>query len=144
MTRNQIRSNWYKITSQVDFFLKLLPFHLLRWVNQNLPGFFCYIELIGVTLVNKIIQVSVVQFYNTSSVHCIVCSPPQVKSPSTTSPTLPHPNNPHTVVHIHEFFPLFFLNPTTVPHPAPQTSSQWQLSACFLSMGLSLFYLLVH
>ena len=27
------------------------------------------------TLVNKIIQVSGVQFYNTSSVYCVVCSP---------------------------------------------------------------------
>ena len=37
-----------------------------------------------VTLVNKIIQVSGVQFDNTSSAHCVVCSPPQVKSPSVT------------------------------------------------------------
>ena len=31
------------------------------------------------TLVNKIMYVSGVQFYNISSVYCIVCSPPQVK-----------------------------------------------------------------
>ena len=30
------------------------------------------------------IKVSTVQFYNTSSIYCIVCSPPQVKSPSFT------------------------------------------------------------
>ena len=56
------------------------------------------IEFIGVTLVNKIIQVSEAQVYNTSSVHCTVCSPPQVKSPfitiylpipSSTTPTPP-------------------------------------------------------
>ena len=37
---------------------------------------------IGVTVVKKIIQVSCGQFHNTSSVHCTVCLPPQVKSPS--------------------------------------------------------------
>ena len=46
--------------------------------------FLFFIEFTGVTLINKIIQVLGVQFYSTSSVHCIVCSPPQVKSPSTT------------------------------------------------------------
>ena len=40
------------------------------------------IEFFGVTLVNQIIQVSGVQFYNISSIHCIVCSSPQVKPPS--------------------------------------------------------------
>ena len=34
-----------------------------------------FIEFIGVALVNKIIQVSGIQFYNTSSVYCLVCSP---------------------------------------------------------------------
>ena len=57
--------------------------------------FFC-IEFIEVALVNKIIQVSGVQFYKTSSVYCIVCSPPQVKSPSTTIyPLIPSSNSPH-------------------------------------------------
>ena len=37
------------------------------------------------TLVIKIIQVSGVQFYNMSSLYCIVCSPPQVKFPSITN-----------------------------------------------------------
>ena len=48
-------------------------------------GFFSFFFLIGfimVTLVNKIIRVSGAQFHNTSSVHCIVCSPPQVKGMS--------------------------------------------------------------
>ena len=40
------------------------------------------IELIEVTLVNNIVQISGAEFHSTSSVHCIVCSPPQVKSPS--------------------------------------------------------------
>ena len=37
-----------------------------------------FIDCIGVTLVNRIMQVSGAQFHNTSSVHCTVCSPPQV------------------------------------------------------------------
>ena len=36
------------------------------------------IEYIEIILANKIIQVSSVQFHNTSSVNCIVCSPPQL------------------------------------------------------------------
>ena len=46
-----------------------------------------FIEFIGVTLVNKIIQVSDVQVYNASSVYCIVCSPP--KSSPHSSPFVP-------------------------------------------------------
>ena len=46
--------------------------------------FFLFFGFIGVTLANKIIQVSGAQFHNTSSVHCMACSPPQVKSPSVT------------------------------------------------------------
>ena len=47
---------------------------------------------IGVTLVNKIVQVSGAQLHNTSPVYCIVCSPPKVKSSSITiySPLYPH------------------------------------------------------
>ena len=43
-----------------------------------------FIEFIGVILVNKIIYTSDVQFYNTSLVYCIVCSPPKLESPSIT------------------------------------------------------------
>ena len=46
--------------------------------------FFLFTEFVGVTVVNKIILASGAQFYNTSFVHCIVCSPPQVKSLSVT------------------------------------------------------------
>ena len=45
---------------------------------------FFLIEFIGVTLLNKIIQVSDIQFYDLSSIHCIGCSPPHVKFPSVT------------------------------------------------------------
>ena len=46
--------------------------------------FFIFIEFIGVALVSKIIQVSVVQLHNTSSVYCTVQSPPQFTSSSVT------------------------------------------------------------
>lgn len=42
------------------------------------------IEFMGVTLLNKIMWVSGVQVYNTSSVCGIVGSPPHVQSPSLT------------------------------------------------------------
>lgn len=37
-----------------------------------------FIDFIRVTLVYKIIQISAIKFYNTSSINCIVCFPPQV------------------------------------------------------------------
>ena len=40
------------------------------------PYKFFFIEFIGVTLVNKIIQVSGAQFHNASCVQCIVFNPP--------------------------------------------------------------------
>ena len=78
------------------------------------------IGFIGVTLVHKIIQVSSIQFYNTSSVHCVVCSPPQVTSPSITIyPPLTPPPFPLVItmllsVSMRVFFPpeslhIFFL-----------------------------------
>ena len=76
--------------------------------------------------INKINQwVSGAQFYDTSSVYCIVCSSPQVKSPSITiyppytlfCPPTPFPSgNHHTFVCIYKgFFCLFvfLLNPFT-------------------------------
>ena len=55
-----------------------------RYLNHTTIQLFkkCLIELIRETLVDKIIQVSGVQFSNASSVYCIACSAPQVKSPS--------------------------------------------------------------
>ena len=62
--------------------------------------FLIFIELIGVTLVNKIIWVTSVQFDSTSSVYCNVCSPP---------------NN--RVSSHHHLLPLYpLLSP---PHPFP-------------------------
>ena len=79
------------------------------WVSEYFILFSIFIDCIGVTLVNEIIQVSGAQFCNTLSVHCVVCSPPQVRSPSVTiyspSPPLPPPSplpgNHHTVVCVH-------------------------------------------
>ena len=56
-----------------------------------------FIEFIGVTSINIIVKVSNVQLCNASSLYCIVCSPPKVKSPSTT---------------IYPPFTLFNLSPT--------------------------------
>ena len=50
---------------------------LIYYLKKN------FIEVFGVTLVQKVTQVSSVQLQNTPSVHCIVCSPPRVKSPVT-------------------------------------------------------------
>ena len=41
-----------------------------------------FIELVNVPLINKIIWVSGIQFYNTLSIYCTVCLPAQVMSPS--------------------------------------------------------------
>ena len=147
-----------QIPKTCDYYLiwlRLCIYNLwtLRWgyysrLRSSILLFFLFIEFIGVTLVNKIIQVSDTQFYNTSSVHGIVCSPPQVKSPSITIYLL------YTLFYLHLhllswqsphccssvlFLSLFFLVPP-FPHPA---LCPLQLSACFLSMNLSLFCLLV-
>ena len=78
----------YMCYSSVDGYLDGL--HFLAIINNAAMNigvlylFFLFIDFIGVTLVNKIIQVSDAQFYNTPSVHCIhhpkslsitICSP---------------------------------------------------------------------
>ena len=108
----------------------------LKIRNKTGMSAFTTYFLIGVTLVNKIIQVSGAQFYNTSSVHCSVCSPPQVKSPSITiyPPYPPPPLPPWQSWHccpcpwVLSFFPFLF-NPRTFP-----TSWPWQLSAGSLAL----------
>ena len=116
-------------------------------------SFISFIEIFVVTLVNKIIQVSGVQFYNTSFVHCIVCLPPQLKFPITVCPLLSAPfyillrpfpcgSNHHIVVCVYEV--LFFS--CLIPSPfSPSTSSTPALTAVsLLSMSLFLFHLLVY
>ena len=107
-----------------------------------------FIEFIGVTLVNKLIQVSSVQFSNTSFVYCIVCSSPKVKSPFL---TIDHPpplyslllsripflsGNRHAVVCVYEVGFLFFLIPS---HISPPSTLSLLSPVNLLSVSVSLF-----
>ena len=60
-------------------------------LKKKLYSFIYFIEFIGVTVVNKIISVSGIQFYNSSSVYCIVCvyHPTSSFLPSPFIPPLP-------------------------------------------------------
>ena len=73
--------------------------HLLRIIHQGNPFKKFLLNVLGWHWLIKL-YVSGAQFYNTSSVYCIMCSPPQVKSlsiticsllPSSTSPDPPFP-----------------------------------------------------
>lgn len=61
---------------------------------------FFLIKSIGLTLVNKLIQVSRAHFYDASSAYCVVCASPQVKSSVT--------------LHLTPFI-LFYLCPGPLP-----------------------------
>ena len=96
--------------------------HLIHWATpaRAIDESF-YIKFIGMSLVNKIIQVSGVHFYDTWSVYCFMCTPPKVKSSSIIiiyfgplytllPPCTFSSGNHHTVVYVYEFlFCLFFL-----------------------------------
>ena len=69
--------------------------YMLKKITKSIYGRKIFTEFIGVTLVNKIIQVAGTQFHNTSSVQCIMCSPPQVRSASTAIYPPPRPPAPH-------------------------------------------------
>ena len=84
--------------------IEVCCFFFFNLERDNWRVFFLFIEFIGVILVNKIIQVSGAQFHNTSSVPCIVCSPPQLTSPSITF-------YPHYTL-FHHLPPPFPSNPT--------------------------------
>ena len=80
------------------------------------------VGFIGMTLVNKITQVSGAQFHNTSSAHCTVCSPPHVSICHHLSPhtllylhLLPLPSNHYAGIHVHQFLLLFFSFCSTPP-----------------------------
>ena len=112
-------------------------------------AYFFFIEFIEVILVNKIIWVSDVQFYNTLAVCCTVCSPPQLKSPSFTiysplpSSTFPHLPSPLVITILLSVSMSFFslLNASTFS-PSPIIPF---LSDLFSkSMSLSLFCLLIY
>ena len=72
--------------------------------------FHCF-EFVGVTLVNKIIWVLGVQFYNTLSVYCIVCSPPNVQFPFITvyPPFTLYLSGNHTIICVYEIFKKDFI-----------------------------------
>ena len=94
--------------------------------------------------INKILQVSSAQFYDTSSVHCTVCSPLHVKSSSITvyptSTLLQLPSNPAITTLLSRSLSslsfVFFALSHYSPHPPTAIS--------LLSMSLYLFFLLVH
>ena len=98
---------------------------------------------IGMTLVINIIQVSGVQFYNTSSVYCIVYSLPQVKSPSISINPPPifylcHPPSPPVItklLSVSEFsfflLPLPFSPSSTSLLPSDSCQPVHNLWVCF-------------
>ena len=120
---------------------------------------FLFTEFIRVTLVNKIISVLGAEFHSTSSLYCVVYS-----SPSSQVPIHHHLSiyPPFTLLHLSppcvllEIITLLFLSISfSLPHlfwgaqflhtpPRLPTSFPKQLSACFRSISLSLFCLLVH
>ena len=113
--------------------------------------FILLLEFIGVILVNEIIYISSVQFYNTSSVHCIVCSPPKVKSPSTTIYPwftlfyLPHLSLPLVIIILFSVSMNFSPLSLHLFHPASQPLSPLTAVSLFsISMSLFLFCLLVY
>ena len=57
----------YEATGEVEYEWKIRDIYFIFYFY-----FFLFIEFIGVTLINKIIQVSGTQFLNTTSVHCII------------------------------------------------------------------------
>ena len=111
------------------------------------------LNLLGWHLVNNIKLVSGVQFYNTSSVYCIVCLSPQVKSPSVTMcplctlfylPPPPSPSGSHrTVVCLYEVFSLSpitcFIQPLNPSTLLPSDSCQSVL-CIYESVSILLVY----
>ena len=109
-----IKENAVSLFSTTDFILGgQLWSNLVHWSNSRIQNLYYFIKCIEVTLLNKFIWVSSVKFYDTSSIYCIVCLPPKVKSPSITMyltiftfcpsshPPFPSSNH-HTVVCIYE------------------------------------------
>ena len=104
-------------------------------------------------LVNKMKLVSGAQFHNMSSVHCIVCSPPQVKSssitiytpmPSYTYPSSASGSHPTVVWMSFSLCFSFQLNHSTSP-PGPRTfqpSIPTAISLLSISLSLCCLFLL--
>ena len=81
--------------------------------------FFLFIKFIGMTLVSKIMQVSGAEFHSTSSIYCIVCSPPQINSPSITIYP-PYPSKRGVLYFINLFF--YCCSVIVICIPPPQCS----------------------
>ena len=80
------KSGWYLFCTVVVFFAIVMCGGEAFLPMPPPFFFFLTIIFIGVTWVNKTVWVSSVQFCHTSSVYCIVCPPPQVKSAFNTVP----------------------------------------------------------
>ena len=79
--------------------LKLMTMEELEWVVFMLPEWvLSYFQCIEVTLVNKVIQVSSVHYYYTSSAYCPACPAPRVRFSSVTIYLAPLPSTapPHS------------------------------------------------
>ena len=140
----------------LKIFVKFMGWHwLIKVYRFRVYNTLFLLNLLGWHWLIKLYSLQVYLFYNThtSSVHCIVWSPPQVRSPSVTSyppftlsyllPPLSPPGNHCAVVCLWGFL-FFFLNLFTFlilpPKPSPLTA----ISLFSISMSLSLFSLLVY
>ena len=113
---------------------------------MHITSFYFYFKIFiaftGLTLVNKIKQVSTVQFYNISSVYCIMCSSPKVKFPSITIYLsfalfyLPHPPFPLVITILLSVSMSFFLipSPFSPSSPIPLSSDSCQSVLCIMSL----------
>lgn len=107
----------------------------------------------GVTLVNRMLQVSCIQFCNTPSDYCIVCSLSKGTSPSvtvfplfpfSTSPTPFLSCNHHRIVCVHEPLFLSFAQCLRPSHPAPVPSPLAVAGLLSVSPGQFIWFIGVH
>ena len=129
----------------LGFFISLLFYHWIFYFLKLL----LFIEFMGVTLVNKIIQVSSVQLYNTKpSVYCTVCSTlsqifyhhfPPLPSCTSLHPLFPSDNPPVLSVSV-SLRCFFLLNPFTFFTQLPKRLPLWQLSVCSLYLWVCFYF----
>lgn len=86
--------------------------------------FSLFIEIFGVTLINKITQVSGTQFHSTHLYTVLCVHHPKsslLLSPLPLHPTPPlPPGNHHSITPVHEFFPFFVFAQSFHTHPVPK------------------------
>ena len=98
-------------------------------------SFYFFIEFIGVTLLNKITEVSDIQFHNTSSVYCVFTTPSQASFHHHLSPLYPLlslPNGPFHLVTPH----LSEWPPSINQHTTSAGEDVGNGDPCALSMGM--------